>query len=335
MSVDCQDVLEQVERTVTTKLTLLSPVATAWQPSDFLPDMTRESWVEDVTEFRKAAQGLSDEMLVSMVGSTVTEEALPSYQTSLNRLEGLTDKNGASNNPWARWSRGWTAEENRHGDLLNRYLYLTGRVDMRAMEVTIHHLIKNGFDPEHHSDPYNGLIYTAFQERATRLSHSKCAQLSRQMGESALGKICNIIAGDEARHEEAYKCFMGRVFEVDPAGAVQAMLTMFMRTIKMPAHLMADGSDNDVFACFSRVAQGLGIYTFSDYVDIMEHLIELWDVGHLPGLTGEAAKAQESICRMPAYYRRRMASIEAKQAAQPQIPYPWLLKRTSTKLTFI
>ncbi len=328
MSVDKQDVLDEIEKIVATKLVLLAPVDKAWQPSDFLPDMSRESWIEDVTEFRKASLCLSDELLVSMVGSTITEEALPSYQTSLNRMGGLADKTGISSNPWAKWSRGWAAEENRHGDLLNRYMMLTGRVDMRAVEVTIHHLIRNGFDPQNDHDPYNGLIYTSFQERATRLSHAKCAQLARKAGESALGKICITIAGDEARHEEAYTSFMRRVFEVDPAGAILAMHRMFIRTIKMPAHLMSDpdGAD-DVFAMFSRVAQSLGIYTFSDYVDIMEHLVETWGVAHLKGLTGEAAQAQESICRMPAYYRRRIASIEAKQSAQPVGKYPWIYRR--------
>ena len=29
------------------------------------------------------------------------------------------------------------AEENRHGDLMNKYSYLSGRVNMKAVEVTI------------------------------------------------------------------------------------------------------------------------------------------------------------------------------------------------------
>ena len=52
----------------------------------------------------------------------VTEEALPSYQTMINRLAGTTDLTGVAQTPWALWSRAWTAEENRHGDLLNKYL---------------------------------------------------------------------------------------------------------------------------------------------------------------------------------------------------------------------
>lgn len=51
-------------------------------------------------------------------------------------VAGVDDPNGVSSSAWAKWSRGWTSEENRHGDLLNRYLYLTGRVDMRAIEVS-------------------------------------------------------------------------------------------------------------------------------------------------------------------------------------------------------
>ncbi len=29
---------------------------------------------------------------------------------------------------WAQWSRGWTAEEKRHGDVTRTYLYLSGRL---------------------------------------------------------------------------------------------------------------------------------------------------------------------------------------------------------------
>jgi hypothetical protein len=37
-----------------------------------------------------------------------------------------------------------TAEENRHGDVMKTYLYLTGRVNMRSVEVTIQNLISSG-----------------------------------------------------------------------------------------------------------------------------------------------------------------------------------------------
>ena len=61
------------------------------------------------------------------------------------------------------------AEENRHGDLLNKYLYLTGLVDLRKIEVTIENLIASGMDPKTENNAYLGFVYTSFQERATKV----------------------------------------------------------------------------------------------------------------------------------------------------------------------
>lgn len=60
----------------------------------------------------------------------------------------LQDEIGADEQAWAVWTRGWTAEENRHGDVLNKWLYLSGRVDMRSVESTIQRLIGSGLDPK-------------------------------------------------------------------------------------------------------------------------------------------------------------------------------------------
>jgi hypothetical protein len=60
-------------------------------------------------------------------GDMITEEALPTYMAMLNTLDGVRDETGASPTPWGQWTRMWVAEENRHGDLMNKYMYLTGR----------------------------------------------------------------------------------------------------------------------------------------------------------------------------------------------------------------
>lgn len=109
-----------------------------------LPDPTRCGLLYGY-QFREAARCLTDDLLVVLVGNMITEEALPNYSIQLERI--ARDPTGTSAAPWACWLRGWTAEENRHGDLLNAYLRLTGRVDMRAVECTIHHLLRNGFHP--------------------------------------------------------------------------------------------------------------------------------------------------------------------------------------------
>ncbi len=297
------EVINSIEGFVSENLpTLLKPVEESWQPSDFLPDMTKENWKEEVHEFRERAKEMPDDLLVVLVGDMVTEEALPTYQTWLNRLEGVTDTTGASGSAWAKWSRGWTSEENRHGDLLNKYLYLTGRVDMRSVESTIHHLINNGFNPHTENDPYLGFIYTSFQERATKISHTNVGKLAKKFGEAHLQKICGLIAGDEARHEKAYKLFMTKIFEVDPVQAVLSFAKMMKLKVSMPASLMTDGIDQNLFTKFSNVAQRIEVYTVTDYASIIKNLVNEWEISTIKGLSDVAAKAQDYLCKLSEKY---------------------------------
>ncbi len=302
---------------------LLKPVSESWQPSDFLPDLTSENWHDLLRDFRAKAARLPDDVLVVLVGDMVTEEALPTYQTWINRLEGVTDPSGVSDSAWGRWSRGWTAEENRHGDLLNRYLSLTGRVDMRSVEVTVHHLISRGFDPQTNNDPYLGFVYTSFQERATKISHRNVATLAKRAGDDSLHQICGIIAGDEARHETAYKLFMKKIFEIDPSEAVRAFATMMKKKIVMPAMLMTDGKDENLFARFSRVAQRTGVYTARDYADIIENLVADWRIAAITGLSDLAAEAQEYLCRLGERYH---AIAERATVGGPE-NFSWIFGR--------
>ena len=302
---------------------LLVPVQESWQPSDFMPNMNSETWNDELIEFRARAAALPDDVLVVLVGDMVTEEALPTYQTWLNRLHGLTDATGTSDNPWAHWSRGWTAEENRHGDLLNKYLYLSGRVNMNAVEQTVHHLINNGFDPLTENDPYLGFIYTSFQERATKISHRNVGVLAKRVGEDTLHKICGLIAGDEARHEKAYKLFMSRVFELDPAQAVLSFAKMMKKKIAMPAVLMYDGRDQNLFEKYSIVAQKTGVYTVKDYSEIIEDLVEYWKLETIEGLGDVAAKAQDYLCNLS----QRYAKLAERVSFSGKEKFSWIFDR--------
>ena len=122
----------------------LKPVEKCWQPMDYLPEPESEGFYEQVKELRERCKEIPDDYFVVLVGDMITEEALPTYQTMLNTLDGVRDETGASLTSWAIWTRAWTAEENRHGDLLNKYLYLSGRVDMKQIEKTVQYLIGSG-----------------------------------------------------------------------------------------------------------------------------------------------------------------------------------------------
>jgi acyl-[acyl-carrier-protein] desaturase len=316
--------MEGLRAFVQENLALLLPVERAWQPSDYLPDMGAPDWRERLDAFRGPAEQLSDDVLVVLIGDMVTEEALPSYSVSLNTI--AEDRRGTSQDPWALWLRGWTSEENRHGDLLNAFLRLTGRVDMRSVEVTVHHLLNNGFDPRVEADLYAGLVYTAFQERATKISHNNVGKLAGVEGNTALDTICRKIAGDEARHEAFYTRAMGAVLDQDPQGGLVTCGTMLRKVIAMPGRLMFDGKDPDLFDHFSVVAQRMGVYTVQDYADVVRHLVATWEIAKR-SVTGKAARAQEFLCKHAERVEAQAAVVAERIAREPRVPFSWIHDR--------
>lgn len=319
-----REVLSGLEDVAGASLALLTPIDKAWQPSDFLPDLAAPDWAERLAAFRAPAAGLSDGVLVVLVGGMVTEEALPSYSIQLNQI--ARDTSGTSDRPWARWLRGWTSEENRHGDLLNAWLRLTGRVDMRAVEVTVHHLLSRGFDPRVEEDLYGGLVYTSFQERATRVSHNNVGRLAAADGDEALAGICRRIAGDEARHETFYTRMMGAVLDADPAGGVISAGTILRKVIAMPGRLMYDGKDPDLFDHFSVVAQRLGVYTVLDYAAIVRHLVETWEIARR-SVSGKAARAQDFLCKHAEKVESTAEAVAERVAKEPLVRFSWIHDR--------
>lgn len=286
---------------------------------------------EEVKELRRMAAEVPDDVLVVLIGDMVTEEALPTYQTLLNTFEGCDDPTGTTDSAWARWSRGWTSEENRHGDLLNKYLYLGGRCDMRSIEVTIQHLITSGFNPGAQKDPYRGFVYTSFQERATKISHGNVGKLARNYGDRNLDKISAKIAGDEGRHERAYQQFCSEILKRDPDGLLEVFGDMMRGQIVMPAELMTDGKDANLYENFSNVAQRLGVYTAIDYADIIEHLVKTWDLENLEGLSSKGDQEREYLCKLAPRYRKlaeRSMNKAAKSGEQPKMQsFNWIYGR--------
>ncbi|EHA8588058.1 putative Stearoyl-[Cocos nucifera] len=124
----------------------------------------------------------------------------------------------------------WSAEENRHGDILNKYLYLSGRLDMKQIEKTIYtvpHWLGN-------------------------------ARHAKDHGDILLAKICGLIAADEKRHEAAYTKIIEKLFEIDPDTTMLAPADMMKKRITMPTLLMFDGQDDNLFNHYSSVAQRIG-----------------------------------------------------------------------------
>ena len=269
-----------------------------WQPTDFLPNSQKDTFIDEVQEIRELSKELDDDFWVVLVGDTITEEALPTYEAWLLDIDGVTQH---PDNGWAKWLRAWTSEENRHGDVLNKYLYLSGRVNMREVEITTQHLIADGFDIGTASDPYKNFVYTSFQELATYISHNNVAKIARKKGHKALAKMSKIIAGDEMRHHIAYTEFVKQIFKIDPSEMMLAFQHMMKHKIVMPAlHLRhSNEAKGSLFDDFSAVAQRVGVYTGFDYVDIIQKLNTAWEIDKITGLTQEAEKARDWLLKLP------------------------------------
>ncbi len=328
---DRLEVMLHLEKTIAEHLSrFLKAPELHWQPADFLPNLSSEDGFDKLRILREESARLPDEILAVLVGDMITEEALPSYATWIATLDGVNTQ-GEPSTAWGEWNRNWCAEENRHGDLLNKYLYLTGRIDMKKVELSIHHLIKDGGNIETENDPYRTFVYTSFQEIATRISHHSVGKRALSAGADNLYALSRKIAGDEQRHAEAYMFFISKIIEVDASEAVLAIHDMLKKKIIMPAMYMREsGSEvGDAFKKFEVLATRYEIYTPHHYVQIMAHILKRWGIAHLTGLSPAAEKAQQYLCGLPDRYKKIVERFSAKDKKEAEndgpISFNWIL----------
>jgi acyl-[acyl-carrier-protein] desaturase len=316
-----QEVMETIEQSMDDLLgTYLKPIEENWQPADLLPDARDPEFTEEIEEIQALAKEMDYDLFAVLIGDTITEEALPTYESWLMGVRGI-DQEGR--NGWSQWIRGWTAEENRHGDVLNKYLYLSGRVNMREMEISTQHLISDGFDIQTGADPYRNFIYTSFQELATNISHRRVATLSKKSGNDRLAKMCAIISADEARHARAYMHFVDRIFAMDPSEMMLAFEDMMRKKIVMPAHFLRESGMEigELFGHFSDAAQRTMVYTTQDYIDIMRNLLETWKIAERTDLNDDAQRARDYLMALPDRLQR---IAERVKIPHKQYEFKWI-----------
>uniref|UniRef100_A0A1U7WW69 Acyl-[acyl-carrier-protein] desaturase 6, chloroplastic-like n=1 Tax=Nicotiana sylvestris TaxID=4096 RepID=A0A1U7WW69_NICSY len=178
------------------------------------------------------------------------------------------------------------------------------------------------------NNPYLGFVYTSFQERATFVSHGNTARLAKG-ADPILARICGTIAADEKRHENAYVKMVEKLLELDPNDSMLAIAKMMKKRITMPAHLMYDGCDTDLFEHFAAVAQRLGAYTSHDYADILQFLIDRWALEKLEGIKDDAKRAQDFVCGLPPKIKRlqKRADERAKKLELRQVKFSWIFNK--------
>lgn len=294
----------------------LKPIEKMWQPADLLPASNSPAFFEKIKDLQERAKELSHDFWAVLVGDLITEEALPTYESWLLGLKGV---NQGVKNGWTDWVRRWTAEENRHGDILNRYLYLSGRVDMKQVEISTQHLIADGFDIGTANDPYRNFVYTSFQEMATYFSHKRTGAMAKAADNPHLAKMCTVIASDELRHGKAYMAFVEKIFELDPNEMMLAFEDMMRKKIVMPAHYLREtgGQISSAFVHFANSAQRLGVYTAKDYIAILESLLKEWKIEDIRGLDDTGERAREYVLKLP----KRLTRVVDRMNPIPELTH--------------
>jgi len=102
-----------------------------------------------------------------------------------------------------------------------------------------------------------------------------------------------------------------------------AFVDMMKRKITMPANLIREsgGKMGDTFELFSDSAQRIGVYTAHDYVDIMQKLIDRWEIAKLTNLTDDADKARDYLMKLP---NRMLRIAERMTVGKEEHIFKWV-----------
>jgi acyl-[acyl-carrier-protein] desaturase len=272
-----------------------------WFPSDFLPadETTNEELY--LKQVRERAKGIPLSGRVALALNLITEEGLPHF----HRLIAVHLGNDSF---WKNWNFLWTAEEDRHGNVIRDYCRDSRIMNFTAVEKAQFQYVRSGFEPEWDKDPYRVFVYTSAQERATQISHDGTGRVCGAY-EPTLQKILHSIAMDEARHYTFYRSVFSEVLKRDPDEALASAATI-LPSIDMPGHSLRNFNE------YADVVRRSGIYGPRDYISVVEALIKEWGLDTLCNLKEQGKKAQEKILAIPERLKKVAEYIESRNKSK-------------------
>ena len=272
-----------------------------WFPSEVLGPAPGESAEEHRRAMRKRAEGIPDHARAAVALNLLTEEGLPHFHRVFASHVG-------EDSHWRAWLNLWTAEEDRHGQVLHDYARDTDLLDQRRLEEIQFEYIRAGFHPTWDQDPYRVFAYTSVQERATQRSHGETARVVGEY-EPTLGEVLEKVAQEEARHFTFYRTIFDEVLQRDPDAALESA-SHILPGIDMP------GVTIPGFRDFAEVVRRAGIYGPWDYLKIVQEQIRYWKIDKLSGLNELGRRAQDRIMQIPDRLRRIAELIETRSRAR-------------------
>ena len=280
-----------------------------WYSSQFLPagEVIATGDEETVRGLRKRASTLPDPVRVSLALNIWTEEGLPHFHRI---LAGVVEHDSNL----GRWNNLWTAEEDRHGNVLRDYARAARIFDFLSFEAQQFEYVRAGFHPAWASSPYKLFVYTTLQEKATQISHGRTGIIAGNY-EPLLEEILRKVAEDEARHYAFYLNLFGAVIGQDPSGALVAANEML-------PHIDMPGVSMPGFRDYIEVEARAGIYTLRNYKAVVEGVLYHWKVGTLQNLDPEGARAQDEACEIPERLEKAARRIEQRLRNKKTFSFP-------------
>lgn len=254
-----------------------------------------------IAELRARTRGIPDSVRVGITINIVTEEGLPHFHRLIAQHLGTTTF-------WSKWNNLWTAEEDRHGNILRDYIRDSRLLNFEALEKVQFDYLRSGFEPQWTGDPYKLFIYTSCQEKATQISHANTGKLVAGQ-EPLLLAITQKIAQDESKHYAFYTSVFREILARDPNAALEAASSI-MPSIDMPGISIANFND------YADVIRRAGIYGLRDYKKIVEQLIAAWSIDMMTYLNEVGRKAQEKIMSIPARLESVAQYVEQRSRAK-------------------
>ncbi len=253
-----------------------------WFPHEYVPysrgrdHEPGEVWSADDADL--GGHEISDEVRSALLVNLLTEDNLPYYFRSVERMFG---KDGA----WGTWVRRWTAEEGRHSMAIYGYLMTTRAIDPIQLERSRMAQVSGGETP----DPplFEGFIYLALQELATRISHRNTGA---QLGDPVGYEVMKRVGSDENLHQLFYRDLAAAAIEADPN-------TMMVAMENQVRHFAMPGTGIPDFDHHAALIARAGIYDLQIHHEqiLAPVVLRQWDAANISGLSGEGAKAQEKL----------------------------------------
>jgi acyl-[acyl-carrier-protein] desaturase len=272
---------------------------TEWSYQEYLP--------LEALRANAGERPLSPTAYMAVETALLTEVNLPWYTAGLSHgLSGCPA-------PIQEFVRLWTSEEDQHATLLESFLLLTGSGNPSARARLRKGMIAAGWT---HAlgGPFEGMVYTAMQEAATRTFYL-CAARACGDEHPSLSAALRRIAKDETLHMAFYRDVVKVHLEADPDYLRPLAAVMLGFEMPWSASVVRDFEERRAYLA------GCGIFRLSDYLDeVVQPLWAYWALDRSASQSDETRKAHGQLRRYRAALRKFARSEGERTAASPVAP---------------